>query len=194
MNVARLRDLPRAAGRAAQPSTPTAAWSTSRRDRVRGRPWRESMRCSGSPTSTACTRRRAACSARCPRCTARIRSCSCWRAGVRSGAGLRVAAVAYHLPHGVQRGLPRSPLGARCAPRHPVCARGVGGDAPPRAGGLCAGAPVVKRLAWVLATWFGCWAAPIAPGTMGTLGRCRSTSPFGGHGPVAVLAAAAVVT
>ncbi|MFO0741068.1 MAG: phosphatidylglycerophosphatase A [Labilithrix sp.] len=52
----------------------------------------------------------------------------------------------------------------------------------------------MKRLAWVLATWFGCGLAPIAPGTMGTLGALPLYFAVRGHGPVAVLAAAAVVT
>lgn len=52
----------------------------------------------------------------------------------------------------------------------------------------------MKRLAWVLATWFGCGLAPVAPGTMGTLGALPLYFAVRGHGPVAVLAAAAVVT
>jgi phosphatidylglycerophosphatase A len=52
----------------------------------------------------------------------------------------------------------------------------------------------MKRLAWLLATWFGCGLAPIAPGTVGTLGALPLYFLVRSHGPLAVLATAALVT
>lgn len=51
-----------------------------------------------------------------------------------------------------------------------------------------------KRLAWVLATWFGCGLSPIAPGTVGTLGALPLYFLVRGHGPQAVLGTAVLVT
>jgi phosphatidylglycerophosphatase A len=53
--------------------------------------------------------------------------------------------------------------------------------------------PVVT-CAWVLATWFGCGLAPIAPGTVGTLGALPIYFALRAHGPVAILAAAVIAT
>jgi phosphatidylglycerophosphatase A len=52
----------------------------------------------------------------------------------------------------------------------------------------------MKRLAWVLATWFGCGLSPIAPGTVGTLGALPLYFAVRAHGPAAVLALGIVVT
>jgi len=52
----------------------------------------------------------------------------------------------------------------------------------------------VKRLAYVLATWFGCGRSPIAPGTVGTFGALPLYFAIRGGGPWVVLAAAVVIT
>jgi phosphatidylglycerophosphatase A len=51
-----------------------------------------------------------------------------------------------------------------------------------------------RRIAFVLATWFGCGYVPIAPGTAGTLGAIPLYLALRPFGPVAVLAAAALLT
>lgn len=51
-----------------------------------------------------------------------------------------------------------------------------------------------KRLAWTLATWFGCGLSSRAPGTVGTLGALPLYLLVRGHGTLAVLATAAIVT
>ncbi len=51
-----------------------------------------------------------------------------------------------------------------------------------------------SRLAWALATWFGCGRVPIAPGTMGTLGAIPLYLLAVAGGRIGVFAAAAVVT
>jgi phosphatidylglycerophosphatase A len=50
-----------------------------------------------------------------------------------------------------------------------------------------------KRLAHVLATWFGCGHVPYAPGTAGTLGAVPLYLVLRPHGPFAVLATAAIL-
>lgn len=50
------------------------------------------------------------------------------------------------------------------------------------------------RLAYLVALWFGCGLAPIAPGTCGTLGALPLYFVVRSHGPLAILAAAVVVT
>lgn len=52
----------------------------------------------------------------------------------------------------------------------------------------------MKRLAWILATWFGCGLSPIAPGTVGTLGALPLYFIVRSYGSWAVLATALVVT
>jgi phosphatidylglycerophosphatase A len=52
----------------------------------------------------------------------------------------------------------------------------------------------VKKLAHVLATWFGCGHVPYAPGTAGTLGAVPLYLLLRPLGHVAVLAAAALLT
>ena len=52
----------------------------------------------------------------------------------------------------------------------------------------------MKRLAWVLATWFGCGLSPMAPGTVGTLGALPIYFLVRGYGPLAVLATAGILT
>lgn len=52
----------------------------------------------------------------------------------------------------------------------------------------------MKRLAWVIATWFGCGLSPIAPGTVGTIAALPLWLAVRDHGPAAVLALAFVVT
>lgn len=49
-------------------------------------------------------------------------------------------------------------------------------------------------LAWTLATWFGCGLAPLAPGTVGTLGALPLYFAVRGGGPLAILATALVVS
>jgi inositol phosphorylceramide synthase catalytic subunit len=49
-------------------------------------------------------------------------------------------------------------------------------------------------VAYTLATWFGCGYSPVAPGTAGTLGALPLYLLVRGGGPMAVLAAAVVVT
>jgi phosphatidylglycerophosphatase A len=52
----------------------------------------------------------------------------------------------------------------------------------------------MKRIAWILATWFGCGHVPLAPGTAGTLGALPLYLVLRPHGPLVVLGAAAVLT
>lgn len=51
----------------------------------------------------------------------------------------------------------------------------------------------MRKVAWVLATWFGCGFSPIAPGTVGTLGALPLYFAVRGLGPLALLAVAAVL-
>lgn len=51
-----------------------------------------------------------------------------------------------------------------------------------------------RRVAWALATWFGCGFVPVAPGTAGTLGALPLYFAVRGAGPLAVLGAAAALT
>ncbi len=51
-----------------------------------------------------------------------------------------------------------------------------------------------NRLAWSLATWFGCGLSPVAPGTVGTLGTLPLYFAIRGYGQLAIAAAALVVT
>ncbi len=53
---------------------------------------------------------------------------------------------------------------------------------------------LVDRIAWVLATWFGCGRAPFAPGTAGTLGAIPLYVMVVRGGSAAVAAAAVVMT
>jgi phosphatidylglycerophosphatase A len=53
---------------------------------------------------------------------------------------------------------------------------------------------VKRRLAYLLATWFGCGRVPIAPGTAGTLGAIPLYLVLRPSGPVVVLLAAAGLT
>lgn len=50
-----------------------------------------------------------------------------------------------------------------------------------------------RRIAHVLATWFGCGHVPFAPGTAGTLGAVPLFLLLRSHGPWVVLGAAAVL-
>jgi phosphatidylglycerophosphatase A len=50
-----------------------------------------------------------------------------------------------------------------------------------------------RRLAYVLATWFGCGLVPLAPGTAGTLGAIPLYLVLRSSGPVAVLFAASIL-
>lgn len=50
-----------------------------------------------------------------------------------------------------------------------------------------------RKTAHILATWFGCGLAPVAPGTVGTIGALPLWLLVRGGGPVAVLAAAVVL-
>lgn len=52
----------------------------------------------------------------------------------------------------------------------------------------------MKKLAWVIATWFGCGLSPVAPGTVGTLGALPVYFAIRGAGPLAILAVALVLT
>lgn len=52
----------------------------------------------------------------------------------------------------------------------------------------------MRRLAHILATWFGCGLSPVAPGTVGTLGALPLWWLLRGSGAFAVLGAAALVT
>jgi phosphatidylglycerophosphatase A len=52
----------------------------------------------------------------------------------------------------------------------------------------------VKRLAYLIAIWFGCGLSPIAPGTVGSLGVLPLYFAVRGGGPLAIVAAAVVVT
>ncbi len=50
-----------------------------------------------------------------------------------------------------------------------------------------------KRIAFMLATWFGCGRVPIAPGTAGTLGAVPLYLLLRPHGALVTLAASAVI-
>jgi phosphatidylglycerophosphatase A len=50
-----------------------------------------------------------------------------------------------------------------------------------------------SRLAWTLATWFGCGRSPIAPGTVGTFGALPLYFLVRGGGPLAILTTAIVI-
>jgi phosphatidylglycerophosphatase A len=50
------------------------------------------------------------------------------------------------------------------------------------------------RIAWALATWFGCGLVPLAPGTAGSAGAIPLYLLLRPYGPAVVLAAALVVT
>lgn len=52
----------------------------------------------------------------------------------------------------------------------------------------------MKRLAYLIAIWFGCGLSPIAPGTVGSLGVLPLYFAVRGGGPLAIVAAAVVVT
>lgn len=52
----------------------------------------------------------------------------------------------------------------------------------------------MKRIAWVLATWFGCGHVPLAPGLAGTLGALPLYLLIRAYGPLVVLAVAATLT
>jgi len=52
----------------------------------------------------------------------------------------------------------------------------------------------MKRVAWVLATWFGCGLSPVWPGTVGTLAALPVYFAVRGHGVGGVLAAALLLT
>lgn len=52
----------------------------------------------------------------------------------------------------------------------------------------------MRRLGYVLATWFGCGLSPVWPGTVGTIGALPVYFAVRGGGPVAILAAALVLT
>ena len=52
----------------------------------------------------------------------------------------------------------------------------------------------MKKLAWVLATWFGCGLSPVWPGTVGTLAALPIYFALRSQGALAILAAAAVIT
>jgi phosphatidylglycerophosphatase A len=53
---------------------------------------------------------------------------------------------------------------------------------------------VVRSLAWAIATWFGCGLAPIAPGTVGTLGAIPVYWLSVRAGPTVVAGVAVLVT
>jgi phosphatidylglycerophosphatase A len=53
---------------------------------------------------------------------------------------------------------------------------------------------VLDKIAWVIATWFGCGYVPRAPGTMGTLGAIPLYLLVAQRGQAGVAVAAAVVT
>lgn len=52
----------------------------------------------------------------------------------------------------------------------------------------------MNRLAWQLATWFGCGRVPFAPGTAGTLGAIPLYLLLRHHGPLVVALTAVVLT
>lgn len=52
----------------------------------------------------------------------------------------------------------------------------------------------MKKVAWALATWFGCGFSPIAPGTVGTLAALPLWLAVRDHGPAAILALAFAIT
>jgi phosphatidylglycerophosphatase A len=60
--------------------------------------------------------------------------------------------------------------------------------------GSSGGRPLRVRVAFLLATWFGCGRFPRAPGTAGTLGAVPLYLLVAPAGPYVVLAAAALVT
>lgn len=51
-----------------------------------------------------------------------------------------------------------------------------------------------ERLAWALATWFGCGLVPLAPGTAGTIGALPLYFLLRSHGPAVVFVAATFLT
>jgi phosphatidylglycerophosphatase A len=53
---------------------------------------------------------------------------------------------------------------------------------------------LLRKVAWALATWFGCGLVPRAPGTMGALGAIPLYLVVALGGRLAVVAAAAVIT
>jgi len=53
---------------------------------------------------------------------------------------------------------------------------------------------VKRRVAYLLATWFGCGYVPLAPGTAGTLGAIPLYLALRPHGVLVVLAAAGLLT
>jgi phosphatidylglycerophosphatase A len=52
----------------------------------------------------------------------------------------------------------------------------------------------MKKLAWIIATWFGCGFSPVWPGTVGTIAALPVYFAVRDGGPLAVLAAAAALT
>lgn len=54
--------------------------------------------------------------------------------------------------------------------------------------------PLVRKVGYALATWFGCGLSPIAPGTVGTLGALPLWLLVRSGGPFAILATAVAVT
>jgi phosphatidylglycerophosphatase A len=52
----------------------------------------------------------------------------------------------------------------------------------------------MKKLAWTLATWFGCGLSPVAPGTVGTIGALPLWLLVRRGGPIAVVATACAMT
>jgi phosphatidylglycerophosphatase A len=52
----------------------------------------------------------------------------------------------------------------------------------------------MKKLGWVLATWFGCGLSPVAPGTVGTIGALPLWLLVRRGGPLAVLLTALAIT
>jgi len=54
--------------------------------------------------------------------------------------------------------------------------------------------PRARRLAWLLATWFGCGLSPIAPGTVGTFGALPLYFLVRGHGPIAIAVTAVLIS
>jgi phosphatidylglycerophosphatase A len=54
--------------------------------------------------------------------------------------------------------------------------------------------PLERKLARVLATWFGCGLSPIAPGTVGTIGALPLWLAVRSGGPTSILATAVFIT
>jgi phosphatidylglycerophosphatase A len=54
--------------------------------------------------------------------------------------------------------------------------------------------PLERRLARMLATWFGCGLSPVAPGTVGTIGALPLWLAVRGGGALGIFAAAVIVT